>query len=44
MINGSKAGTVSIDKVDRDIVIKYDVFDKNVSPESLSNLKINTRI
>ena len=44
MINWSKAGTVNIDKVDRDIVIKYNIFSDTVSPESLSNLKINTKV
>ena len=44
MINGSKAGTVNIDKVDRDIVIRYHIFNDAVSPESLANIKINTRV
>ena len=44
MINWSKAGTVNIDKVDRDIVIRYNVFNDVVSPESLANIKINTKV
>ncbi len=44
MINGAKAGTVNIDKVDRGIVIKYSIFDESVTPEELTNIKLNTRI
>lgn len=43
MILWMKAGTVTIDSVDRDIVVKVAAFDKGVNPEQLYNTVIPTR-
>jgi hydrophobic/amphiphilic exporter-1 (mainly G- bacteria), HAE1 family len=44
MINWSKAWTVNIERVDRDIVVKYEIFEKNVTPETIANITLNTRV
>lgn len=43
-INGVKAGTMMIDKKERDIILKLDTFADQVSPESLYNLVITTKL
>lgn len=42
-INGIKAGTLIIDKQERDIILKMDTFVGEVTPEKLYNLAITTR-
>ena len=42
-INGLKAGSVNIESIDRDIVVKLDKFNDNITPELISNTIINTK-
>ena len=42
-INGVKAGTMMVDTIERDIVLKVDSFVDDVSPETLYNLVLTTR-
>lgn len=42
-INGIKAGTLIVDREERDIVVKMDTFAGQVAPEQLYNLSIATR-
>lgn len=43
-INGVKAGTMMVDNKERDIVIKWQSFVDDVSPETLYNLVITTKV
>jgi multidrug efflux pump subunit AcrB len=42
-LNGSKAGTITLDKEDRDILVKYDSLDDKVTPEKVLDTPITTR-
>jgi multidrug efflux pump subunit AcrB len=43
-INGIKAGTMMVDTKERDIILKLDTFIDDVSPETLYNLVVTTKI
>jgi multidrug efflux pump subunit AcrB len=43
MMQGAKAGTVSIDSVDRDIVVKVSNFSQEVSPDIIGSTILQTR-
>jgi multidrug efflux pump subunit AcrB len=42
-INGIKAGTMTVDTKERDIVVKMNTFADEVSPEMLYNLMLTTK-
>jgi hypothetical protein len=44
MILGLKAGVITLDSVDRDIVVKIASLEDSVSPDILSNLIIQTKV
>lgn len=43
MINGTKAGTMMLDKTERDIIVKVSDLDDAVTPEKIMNTVIQTR-
>ncbi len=43
MINGSKAGTMMIDQIERDIIVKVADLDATLTPEKILNTVIQTR-
>jgi len=43
-LNWIKAGTLLIDNEERDIVVKWELFSGDISPETLYNLMITTKI
>lgn len=42
-INGTNAWNITVEWIDRDIIVKIDKFDADITPELISNTIINTR-
>ncbi len=42
-INGSNAWSITVENIDRDIIVKLNKFDDKITPELISNTIINTR-
>lgn len=43
-LQGQNIGTMTLEKKDRDIIIKYKGFNDNMTPETLLSTVINTRV
>ena len=43
-LQGQNIGTMTLEKKDRDIIIKYKGFDDNMTPETLLSTMINTKV
>lgn len=42
-LNGTKAGTIQIENIERDIIVKVASFDDGFSPEQMRNFVVQTR-
>jgi len=43
VINGQKAGTINLESIERDVVVQYNTFRDEVTPNQIMDLTISTR-